>query len=558
MEEIIIQLMDEERYEEALTILMEHENDFMDREEMLSRKAWLLNRLERFQEALIVLDELNAVGRDDIWYYSQVGYAKSRIDDYDGALDAYFQASNLGRDDAWLDIEIASVYGKMEYYEEAKVYLIQAFDKEPESIWTNSQLGYTFVHLGDLKSAYDYYYNCFQLGRNDVWIFSELAWVCNKLGKFDEAITYLERMTEDGYIDDWCRLEYGVSYNGKGDYEQALSYINQIEDHSLHGYLSEKAYALVRTDKLDEALELYLQIEYKDLFVNLDIANIYSIKGDYEKEEPYLKEVAKYGYRQPFYLQEMAKIESYIHQDYQKAIDLLKELDALVENDVWTIAEIGWNYECLEDYKTALTYYLQCVELKRNDVFINYRLCRVYEALENVDLSYEYIEKAEALSTEDDIDILCTKAHLLCCLNRPQEALETLNRVPYESAWVYIEYGIIYRLLGDPKASTEAFKKALELDPENALIHQQLGRNYYDDQNYELAYKHYYKILEDEKDNDLLMYRLGVCLDELGQSKKAVAYLEACLALDPLNVDAKNRLKKLKAKRGLFGLFTSK
>ena len=49
MEDEIERLIDEEDYEGALELLIANEDNFLERDVMLSKKAWLLNRLERHE-----------------------------------------------------------------------------------------------------------------------------------------------------------------------------------------------------------------------------------------------------------------------------------------------------------------------------------------------------------------------------------------------------------------------------------------------------------------------------------------------------------------------------
>lgn len=558
MEDLILEYMDEERYDEALELLIEHENEFMDRAIMLERKAWLLNRAERYEEALIVLDQLHVLGEEDPWYYSQLGYAKSRLDAYDEALDAYFKAQALGRDDAWLDTEIASVYGKMDYYEEAKEFLVQAFDKEPESVWTNSQLGYTFIRLGDLKSAYDYYYNAYQLGRDDTWLLSELAWICNKLQRCDEALTYLDAMKDAGYIDDWCRLEYAVAYNTKDEYETALMYINQIEDDTLDGYLMQKGWALLRLERIDEALETYLKIEYKDLLVTMELVAIYAYKEDYETEDYYIHEAYKMGCREPELYYELAKTTRHYRKDYAKAIEYLKTCLEMDPENIPAIVEVAQNYVCLEDYDQAITWYKRCLELNDEDIPALYYLCRLYERTGQMEESYEYFQKLASNLPYLDQDMLTLKAYLLRNLERPEEALDILNQLDEKSAWVYNEYGIVFMQLNKLDDAIVYFEKALQEDERNEDACVQLGDIYFVKGNYLRAMDYYFKAVEYDAMTPYLAYQLGVCSENLDQYKQALGYYELLLKLHGDNEEVKERIKRIKAKTRLFNFFQTK
>lgn len=531
MDEQLDALIDEERYEEALQFLIENEHYFMDREDLLSKKAWLFNRLERHQEALHTLEELQTFGQPTAWFYSELGFTYSRLNRFDEALNAFFEAQDLGRDDVWLDCEIASVYGSMEYFEEAKEFLVTAFDKEPENIWINSQLGYTYLHLNDRQNALAYYENAFELGRRDSWLLSECVWVANKLNQHDKALRYLDVMNELEMIDDWSCLEYAVAYNGKGEYQKALDFIQQISQTDLQGYTLEKAFALSRVGKEKEALELYESIEYKDAFIQTEMAYIYSKSEDYEAERPYILKAIELGRKDYWVLGELAKITSYQDKDYAKAIEYLKEALEVSHNNTWATAEIAWNYKQLRIYESALEWLDTTVEWGRDDVWVNLEYADIYENMDDFEKAYQFVLKAEKKGA-NGTRFLSRKAYYMRMQDRYHEALDLYKTIDRQDAWIFNEFAYCYGELEDYDISISYYQKALELEPNNGFALTKLSWTYGTTKQHQKAIECLLRCLEVIKPTAWLYGQFAYnyyCIGSLSLAKK---YAGLALELD--------------------------
>jgi tetratricopeptide (TPR) repeat protein len=93
----------------------------------------------------------------------------------------------------------------------------------------------------------------------------------------------------------------------------------------------------------------------------------------------------------------------------------------------------------------------------------------------------------------------------------------------------------------DPDSAEEAifcYKQVLELDPDYAPAHINLGTLYYNQSDYDLAEEHYRKAIECDPRYALAHFDLGNVLDETQRLTEAIAAYKAALQLAPTYADA--------------------
>ena len=93
----------------------------------------------------------------------------------------------------------------------------------------------------------------------------------------------------------------------------------------------------------------------------------------------------------------------------------------------------------------------------------------------------------------------------------------------------------------DPNDQLQAiatYQRVLEIDPDHAAAHINIGTLYYNRQDYALAEKHYRRAIEVDPRYALAYFDLGNVLDETGRVAEAIQTYGAALALAPTYADA--------------------
>jgi tetratricopeptide (TPR) repeat protein len=138
--------------------------------------------------------------------------------------------------------------------------------------------------------------------------------------------------------------------------------------------------------------------------------------------------------------------------------------------------------------------------------------------------------------------------------NREVVAANVRTMRAAETAAEFFARGIA--LEEDPASQAEAieaYKHALELDPEHAAAHINLGTLYYNRRDYVSAEKHYRSAIEVDPRYALAYFDLGNVLDETGRLQDAVKAYKDAITLAPTYADAHYNLalayEKLKQPR---------
>lgn len=101
-----------------------------------------------------------------------------------------------------------------------------------------------------------------------------------------------------------------------------------------------------------------------------------------------------------------------------------------------------------------------------------------------------------------------------------------------------------------PGEARDAYRRALELDPEHVDAHLNLGRLLHEDGELEAAEGHYRIALRERSGDVTAAFNLGVVLEDLGREEDAVASYEQAIATDAGCADAHHNLARLYERLG--------
>jgi len=121
---------------------------------------------------------------------------------------------------------------------------------------------------------------------------------------------------------------------------------------------------------------------------------------------------------------------------------------------------------------------------------------------------------------------------------KTQEAITEMeitlkNNSAEKTASNLTELGIWYEITGNKEKAKELFQEAIAIDQQCDFAYYRLGLRLYDEKNYEEAIKNFQKVLEINKNKDLVSFSnwyLGLCYRKLKQEDKAQeCFINCCL-----------------------------
>jgi len=98
--------------------------------------------------------------------------------------------------------------------------------------------------------------------------------------------------------------------------------------------------------------------------------------------------------------------------------------------------------------------------------------------------------------------------------------------------------------------AVRAYEKALEIDPDHADAHVNLGRLLHEQGAPAAAEVHYRRALEADAEHETAAFNLGVALEDLGKVSAAIDAYRRAIGIDPDNADAHYNLAGIYERRG--------
>lgn len=173
-------------------------------------------------------------------------------------------------------------------------------------------------------------------------------------------------------------------------------------------------------------------------------------------------------------------------ENYDKAVEILTELEKEHKDEAVVYFQLGLNYFDLESYDLALGNFEIANNLKPKDYHIKEAIFKVYEQQKQYPQAIDYAQDL-ALKNPEYHEIL---ANLYLITNRYKEALTSLDKADKAQGFDAHKdelRAVIFKEYNTPQVAVDYYEKRIELEPYNPLNNYRLIRFLIEQKNYDKA-----------------------------------------------------------------------
>lgn len=156
---------------------------------------------------------------------------------------------------------------------------------------------------------------------------------------------------------------------------------------------------------------------------------------------------------------------------------------------------------------------------------------------------FEKIEELQKILQNDKTNFQARRefASLLLDLNYPEEALPHLlylSKVFQDDSSLFFNLGITYEKLKDLNKAEIAYKKVLELEPDDIDARYNLGQVFIDKQKYNSAIECFEKVLEKDNKDSNTYFSMGLCYLKEKKLDAAKYHFQRTIEINPEDIYA--------------------
>ncbi|WP_457636987.1 tetratricopeptide repeat protein [Oceanithermus sp.] len=212
---------------------------------------------------------------------------------------------------------------------------------------------------------------------------------------------------------------------------------------------------------------------------------------------------------------------------------------------------VGDVYYSSGEYDAAMIAFRRALEKEPNNVYALYGLGRTQLRMLQFSAAIENLKKAIALDSNfapayvalaeaytDRYTYAEDKKSAAAFLDQALLILDDALRIDPNYYPIYNQRGLIYQYKGDLKKAEEAYKKALELEPKDPIVHYNLAQVYLSEGRLDEALEMLRKGVELDPESAQLQLLYGKALTVKGDLAKAEGAFKKGTKLDPLNASA--------------------
>lgn len=445
---------------------------------------------KEFESAKVALEELLKTDEKNIEALKLLGLCNVNLGNFEAGKNNFETVVKYKQDDASSWFYLASCYENLEDFLHAKTAYLEVINLRESYIDAYKNLCIVYLKTKEEEKAIELAEKVLQFVQDDYSIYYLIGTAYLSMKKFAESILYLEKA-----------LELNPTHS------------------QLHNNLGT---AYLTTNKYDKAYENYLKASELDPKNSLTFYNIASILQIQNKH----KEACEF---------------------FQKAYD--------VEPNESYIVSLALSEFKSEQYNSAISHYKMLVAQHPEKQNFQYNLACCYEMIGEYNFAIGILDQLVLLNPKS-LTMSQKLANLYLKTDQPAKAKEIYQRVISKgvvSDEIYYEYALVCVRAGDVDTAETILKKVVELNPNFANAHKDLGVIYLSKRLFDYAKDEFEKAITIAPDDIGIAFEYANFLHAISEYAKAQEFYKRttdklpnnpnALTFSALNLMALNRLE---------------
>lgn len=392
----------------------------------------------------------------------------------------------------------------LDLYKEAQSNFETVVKYKPEDATSWLYLAMAYDNLDDVLHAVSAYKEVIKLRDKEISAYKCLAVLFIRNKEEEKAIEYIKRALEIDTEDFSLYYIIGTAYMALKKFDECVEYLEKAmamnpEYSQIYNNLGTAYLTIGKMDKAYENFVKASELEPDNAITYFNIASILQIQNKHEEACEYFEKAYRYDPCDT-YLTSLALSEVKL-QKWENAIKHYKTLVAHHPEKQTYQYNLACCYEQMGEYKYAISILARLVSLNPKSVSMSRRLADIFLKTNQPMLAKEIYER-----------------------------LILLGNVGFET---YYEYAHVCILLKDTDKAEKILKKVIELKPDQANAHKDLGVIYLSKRLLDYAKDEFETALKYEPENDSIISEYANFLHSTSEFKKADEYYEKAIEVNP-------------------------
>lgn len=324
-----------------------------------------------------------------------------------------------------------------------------------------------------------------------------------------------------------CNLKYG-------ELEKALEYYSYVQD--LYPYNNYIINCVGHVNELlTEKYKSQLEQEPENFKILFELACVYFDLNNYELCKETAEKIEVSDDNKLRYFNLMGRLY-YELSDFKTALNYLNQLLELCPDDKYKLSvyiQIGIQYKCLKDYDKALDYYDKALEINPDNWKVMSNKANIFNILGKYEEAVEIYSKAIELNN-CIAHLYTNKAKALYYLNKYREALDNCdisNNIYSYSVDTYLIQIKIYYDVKNYEAVIDIIKIVEEYEIENSEVKLYKARTLNNLKKEEEAKKIFLELLKEDDKNADVCYYFACFNNDIEKYEAALYYINKSIKL---------------------------